>query len=59
MNRMREITDLPSLAKWFLAAAYATTRRTEVAQTLIDVRNLKTEMTICTITMAAPSGTSR
>ncbi|MRR34340.1 hypothetical protein EG829_06490 [bacterium] len=43
MNRMREITDLPSLAKWFLAAAYATTGRTEVAQTLIDVRNLKTE----------------
>ncbi|MDM7999017.1 MAG: alpha-2-macroglobulin family protein, partial [Dehalococcoidia bacterium] len=31
MNRMREITDLPSLAKWFLAAAYATTGRTEVA----------------------------
>jgi len=43
MNRMREITDLPSLARWFLAAAYATTGRTEVAQTLIDVRNLKTE----------------
>ncbi len=43
MNRMREITDLPALAKWFLAAAYATTGRTEVAQTLIDVRNLKTE----------------
>jgi uncharacterized protein YfaS (alpha-2-macroglobulin family) len=43
MNRMREITDLPSLAKWFLAAAYATTGRTEVAQTLIDVRNLRTE----------------
>ncbi len=43
MNRMREITDLPGLARWFLAAAYATTGRTEVAQTLIDVRNLKTE----------------
>jgi uncharacterized protein YfaS (alpha-2-macroglobulin family) len=43
MNRMREITDLPALARWFLAAAYATTGRTEVAQTLIDVRNLKTE----------------
>jgi len=43
MNRMREITDLPSLARWFLAAAYATTGRVEVAQTLIDMRNLKTE----------------
>lgn len=40
MNRMREITDLPSLAKWFLAAAYATTGRPEVARSLIDVRNL-------------------
>jgi uncharacterized protein YfaS (alpha-2-macroglobulin family) len=43
MNRMREVTTLPSLARWFLAAAYATSGRTEVAQTLIDVRNLKTE----------------
>lgn len=43
MNRMREVTDLPALSKWFLAAAYATTGRTEVAQGLIDVRNLKTE----------------
>ncbi len=43
MNRMREITDLPSLARWFLAAAYSITGRTEVAQGLIDVRNLKTE----------------
>lgn len=43
MNRMREITDLPSLAKWFLAAAYATTGRAEVARSLTDVRNLKTE----------------
>ncbi|MFZ2285664.1 MAG: MG2 domain-containing protein [Bacteroidales bacterium] len=43
MNRMREVTDLPSLARWFLAAAYATTGRPEVAQSLTDVRNLKTE----------------
>ena len=43
MNRMREVADLPSLARWFLAAAYATTGRPEVAQGLIDVRNLKTE----------------
>lgn len=47
MNRMREITDLPSLARWFLAAAYATTGRTEVAQGLIDIRNLKTEDDLC------------
>jgi uncharacterized protein YfaS (alpha-2-macroglobulin family) len=37
------VTDLPSLARWFLAAAYATTGRPEVAQSLTDVRNLKTE----------------
>jgi len=43
MNRMREIADLPSLSRWFLAAAYATTGRPEVAQGLIDVRNLTTE----------------
>lgn len=43
MNRMREVTNLPSLARWFLAAAYATTGRPEVAQSLTDVRNLKTE----------------
>jgi len=43
MNRMREIENLPSLSRWLLAAAYATTGRTEVAQTLIDVRSMKTE----------------
>ena len=43
MNRMRETADLPSLARWFLAAAYATTGRPEVAQSLIDVRNLKAD----------------
>ncbi len=43
MNRMKEIENLPSLSRWLLAAAYATTGRPEVAQTLIDVRNLKTE----------------
>jgi alpha-2-macroglobulin len=41
MNRMRETAELPSMARWFLAAAYATTGRPEVAQSLIDVRNLK------------------
>ena len=43
MNRMKEIKELPQLAKWLLAAAYATTGRTEVSQSLIDVRNLKTD----------------
>ncbi len=43
MNRMRETADLPALAKCFLSAAYATTGRPEVAQSLIDVRNLKPE----------------
>lgn len=41
MNRMRETADLPTLAKCFLSAAYATTGRPEVAKSLIDVRNLK------------------
>jgi alpha-2-macroglobulin len=43
MNRMKEIKELPQLARWLLAAAYATTGRTEVSQSLIDVRNLKTD----------------
>ena len=43
MNRMRETADLPALARWFLAAAYATTGRPEVAQSLTDVRNLRTD----------------
>ncbi len=43
MNRMKEIENMPSLSKWLLAAAYATTGRSEVARTLIDVRNLRTE----------------
>ena len=43
MNRMRETEGLPQLSKWLLAAAYATTGRPEVAQSLTDVRNLKPE----------------
>lgn len=43
MNRMRENTDLPAMARWFLAAAYATIGRPEVAQGLTDVRNLKSD----------------
>ena len=43
MNRLRELKDIPQLSKWFLAAAFATTGRTEVANELIDVRNVQTE----------------
>ncbi|NMC39014.1 MAG: hypothetical protein GYA41_11890 [Bacteroidales bacterium] len=43
MNRLREIEDLPGLAKWLLAAAYATTGKSEVADNLLDMRNLTTE----------------
>jgi uncharacterized protein YfaS (alpha-2-macroglobulin family) len=43
MNRLRELKDIPQLSKWFLAASFATTGRTEVANELIDVRNVQTE----------------
>ena len=43
MNRLREIENLPGLAKWLLAAAYATTGKPEVADNLLDMRNLTTE----------------
>lgn len=43
MNRLRELKDIPQLSKWLLAAAFATTGRTEVANELIDVRNVQTE----------------
>jgi uncharacterized protein YfaS (alpha-2-macroglobulin family) len=43
MNRLRESKEIPSLARWLLAAAFATTGRTEVANELIDVRNVETE----------------
>jgi hypothetical protein len=43
MNRLRESSTLPALARWILAATYATTGRTEVAGELLDVRNTTTE----------------
>lgn len=43
MNRLRESKEIPSLSKWLLAAAFATTGRNEVASELIDVRNVETE----------------
>jgi len=43
MNRLRESNDIPYLAKWFLAAAFATSGRPEAAGELLDMRNLETE----------------
>jgi len=41
MNRLREAQGLPQLAGWLLAASYALTGRTEAADQLIDVRNIR------------------
>jgi len=43
MNRLRENPDIPRLSQWLLAAAYAATGRTEVADNLLDVRDTSTE----------------
>jgi len=43
MNRLRESTGLPQLSRWFLAAAFASSGRPEVAGDLLDMRNLETE----------------
>ena len=43
MNRLRESAGLPQLSRWFLAAAFATAGRPEVAGDLLDMRNLETE----------------
>ena len=43
MNRLRESADIPQVSKWFLAAAFATAGRPEVAGDLLDMRNLETE----------------
>jgi uncharacterized protein YfaS (alpha-2-macroglobulin family) len=40
MNRLRETEGIPDLSRWFLAAAFASTGRREVADILIDMRNL-------------------
>jgi uncharacterized protein YfaS (alpha-2-macroglobulin family) len=47
MNRLRETTGIPQLSRWFLAAAFATTGRTEVAGDLLDVRTTETEQEYC------------
>jgi len=43
MNRLRETSGLPGLARWLLAATFATTGREEAADDLLDVRNTSTE----------------
>jgi hypothetical protein len=43
MNRFRETANIPQLSRWLLAAAFATTGRTEVADDLLDMRNMSTE----------------
>ena len=43
MNRLRESADIPGVSRWFLAAAFATAGRPEVADDLLDMRNLETE----------------
>lgn len=43
MNRLRETADIPQLARWLLAAAYAQTGRPEVADDLLDMRMTDTE----------------
>jgi uncharacterized protein YfaS (alpha-2-macroglobulin family) len=43
MNRLRESADIPRVSRWFLAAAFATAGRPEVAGDLLDMRNLETE----------------
>jgi alpha-2-macroglobulin len=41
MNRLRETKDIPRLAGWMLAGAYAVSGRPEAAAELIDVRTLE------------------
>jgi len=43
MNRLRETSGIPALSRWLLAAAFATTGRPEVAESLLDLRNTSTE----------------
>ncbi len=43
MNRLRESADIPQVSRWFLAAAFATAGRPEVAGDLLDMRNLEPE----------------
>ncbi len=43
MNRLRESDGIPRVSRWFLASAFVLTGRPEVAESLLDMRNLETE----------------
>ena len=43
MNRLRETENIPQLSRWLLAAAFITGGRPEVADDLLDMRNMSTE----------------
>ncbi len=43
MNRLRESQNIPQVARWLLAAAFATSGRPEASGELLDMRNLETE----------------
>jgi len=43
MNRLRESQGIPQVSKWFLAAAFALSGRSEAADDLLDMRNTGTE----------------
>ncbi|MCU0456481.1 MAG: hypothetical protein MUE74_09280, partial [Bacteroidales bacterium] len=43
MNRLRESEGLPALARWLLAASFASSGRPEVAGEILDLRNMETE----------------
>ncbi|MFZ0282829.1 MAG: hypothetical protein WAL29_14350, partial [Bacteroidales bacterium] len=43
MNRLRESEGIPQVSRWFLAAAFALSGRSEVAGDLLDLRNTGTE----------------
>jgi alpha-2-macroglobulin len=47
MNRLRETSGIPQLSRWVLAAAFATTGRSEVASDLLDMRVTETEPEFC------------
>jgi hypothetical protein len=43
MNRLRETPSMPRLARWLLAAAFATSGKAEAADELLDMRIVETE----------------
>jgi len=57
MNRFRESYGIPQLSRWLLAAAFATTGRSEVADNLLDVRTQEQKRSTVIIIMAVRSVT--